>query len=64
MEKVIANKKCGSCGKNHELVPEIRREMFIGDPMDGYWWECECRSTMCLLTKKLKSKDDPTSPNN
>lgn len=41
------NRVC-SCGKLHTHVPFGARLQMDGDSLDGYYWECECKSTLFL----------------
>lgn len=37
--------KC-SCGKLHRSIPKNARVQAMGDDLDGYYWECKCKSTL------------------
>jgi hypothetical protein len=42
------SKTC-ACGEHHDRIPESARYQPPGDSFDwlaGWFWECECRSTM------------------
>lgn len=43
------NKICNTCKKVHEIIPENAREWLDGDEANivlGFFWECDCKSTM------------------
>lgn len=42
----LATSKICSCGKEHTMLPREFRNLSDGDPLDGAYWECECKSTL------------------
>lgn len=46
------NKVC-KCGKVHDPIPLLVREQLDDDHVIGYYWECECKSTLFLPTYKI-----------
>ena len=51
---VLINKTC-SCGKLHRLIPHGAIFFNKGCAMDGYWWDCLCRSTLFVPLKSLEA---------
>lgn len=47
-------KKCGKCGKIHKGAPD-HAQFFIDPDMGGFYWNCDCRSTLFI---KYLSKDN------
>ena len=44
--KKLENKKCNCCGKIHTEVPSNARRMIDENILIGWFFECECGSTM------------------
>lgn len=51
-----SSKQCSVCNKIHTQIPENTRFQMIGDPLDGFYWECDCKSTMFVSIKKVGSE--------
>lgn len=51
MAEKSLNKKCNCCQKVHESVPSGARE---SEEM-GWFWECDCKSTMFVPNEKMKA---------
>jgi len=53
--EVIKAKICKKCGLAHTYIPVAAREQKIGDPFDGFYFECViCRSTLFFTHKEIK----------
>jgi hypothetical protein len=35
-----------SCGKLHEFVPRTARVLKEDSELDGFYWECDCKTTL------------------
>lgn len=58
--------KC-QCGIMHEFLPSNAREWLEDDgDLLGYLWECDCKSTLFVLARRLKEEQcylsKPISP--
>lgn len=42
-------KNCGKCAKPWSIIPAIAVNTEV-----GYWWNCECGSTVFIMHKKEK----------
>lgn len=51
MEKKL-NHKCQCCGKIHDEIPANARF----DKEIGYFWECDCKSSMYEPTEEIKAQ--------
>lgn len=47
------NHKC-SCGVIHLWFPVTAREWVEDGDVIGYFWECECKSTLFISVQKLR----------
>lgn len=51
-------KRTCSCGRVHDIIPATARyqkSALEGDPLAGWYWECECGTTLFIPEKNLKT---------
>lgn len=51
------NKSC-SCGIEHKHMPSNTRVYEKGNVIHGYFWECECGSTLLIPLDKKGGRDE------
>jgi hypothetical protein len=46
--------KACSCGEKHKQIPVGARLVNNGDDLDGFYWDCHCKSTLFVPIKKVR----------
>lgn len=49
------DKTCTVCGTHHDCLPETAKYQ-SGDALTGYWFNCQCDSTLFIPDKKKGDK--------